>query len=399
MQPPVTTPIETIDLVRLDEMEVAQAAPLTLGERLRVWMRRERWFVAMVLVPTALACLYYGLLAADRYQSEARFVVRQPNSPLSAAALGGLMQSSAIGRSNDDTYIVHAYLKSRDAVQNLVRNSALLERVGRSKGDVLWRYPSLLSKHTDERLWEYFQNLFKIDFDSSTGISTLKVQGFEPDDARALTEAMLDDAEKLVNRLSDRAQSDRVKMAEGEVALARKKAEASLNTLKEWRTENQLIDPALSSKAALETITRLALDIAQTNAQIAQMRAASPDSPQVAALQARVTAFEDQLQKERQSLAGNDQSLAPKMAEYERLILEREFAERTFASTQAAYDLARIEAERQRLFLERISVPTASDYATYPNRLMNIAIVFILAWMVYALLRRFVDDTNAHGEL
>ena len=41
-------------------------------------LRRWRWFALFVVLPTALAILYYGAVAADIYVSESRFVIKAP---------------------------------------------------------------------------------------------------------------------------------------------------------------------------------------------------------------------------------------------------------------------------------------------------------------------------------
>ncbi|MEQ1710894.1 MAG: capsule biosynthesis protein, partial [Hyphomicrobium sp.] len=110
-----------------------------------------------------------------------------------------------------------------------------------------------------------------------------------------------------------------------------------------------------------------------------------------------IAAFEEQMAVERQALAGSDSSLAPLIAEYERLSLEREFAERAFASSRTALDFARIDAERQKLFIEQISVPSRPDYPKYPYRLLSTLGVFILLSFMYAVARRLVADARGHA--
>jgi len=41
-------------------------------------IRKHRLFWLTVVLPTLIAGIYYGLIAADIYISEARFVVRSP---------------------------------------------------------------------------------------------------------------------------------------------------------------------------------------------------------------------------------------------------------------------------------------------------------------------------------
>jgi capsular polysaccharide transport system permease protein len=394
----VTKPdVQTIALTAIDvPQKQAKRSRWAKGGSARRKTTSWVWFVMLVWVPTAAAVAYFGWYAADRFEAESRFIVRSPSSA-AASQITSLVQGSGIVRSADDAYVVHAYIRSRDALRKLVTESELLQRLDRPEADILWRYPGLFFAHTDERLWKHFKDFVTIDFDSTTGISTLSVQAFRPEDAHAIADALLLDAEMLINRLSERAQGDAIKTATREVDQSRERARDALNRITDFRRKHEMIDPGRVSTAALETITRLALEIAQTNAQLSELKQASPNSPQTATLRLRIAAYEEQIVRERAALAGTDTSLAPLIAEYERLVLEREFAERTFASAQTALDIARVDAQRQRLFLERISTPGIPDYPKYPKRILSILATFGLCYMLYSIGRRLVADTRAHA--
>lgn len=349
-----------------------------------------------MILPTLLAAFYFFLLAANRFEAEARFVVRSPSSS-ATSQLSSLVQGAGIGRSSDEAYIVHAYMQSRDAVRALVRDHDLLARLQRPEADLVWRYPGFLRSASDERLWKLFQSFVTIDFDSSTGITTLKVQAFRPEDAKDIAEGLLSDSERLINEISARSNKEMLRTAETEVAVARERARVALEAMSEFRRRHELIDPTRTSAAAVETITGLTLEIARTSAELDELQIAAAESPQAETLRRRIRAYQDQISKERKTLAGSDTSLAPLIAEYERLMLEREFAERTFASAQAAHNIARVDAERQRLFIERISSPTLPDYPKYPYRLLSVLAVLALAWMLYSIGTRIVNDSRRHA--
>lgn len=390
-------PIETIELVPIAGRAPPPPTPRWFAWRtIRQTIETKKWLLIFVVAPTVLASIYFLLIAANRYESVSRFVVRSPSSS-AANQLTGLVQGSGIIRSSDDAYIVHAYFQSRDAVRKLAAGVDLVARLGRNEADIFWRYPGPLFAPSEERLWRHFQSLLTIDYDKTTGISTLKVQAFRPDDAKIIADAMLDDAEALINRLSERSRADAIAAATRGVDQGRERARDALNQITEFRRKNAIIDPGRVSAAALETMTRLSLEIAQTNAQLAELTEASPDSPQANTLRIRIAALQTQIAQERQALAGTDTSLAPLIAEYERLGLEREFAERTFASVQSAFDIARTDAERQRLFLERISTPALPDYPTYPRSLLNIFAVLAISWMLFSIGRHLISDTRAHA--
>jgi capsular polysaccharide transport system permease protein len=388
--------IPTIELTPL--LGGDQAKPTdepSLGQTFLRFLRRHRMYFLLVVLPTMLAAVYFWLLAADRYESEVRFVVRSPSST-AASQLTSLVQGTGIVRSSEDAFIVHAFVRSRDAVRNLVSHSDLLARMQRPEADVAWQYPGLLRRAGSEELWRHFQRFLSVDYDSTTGITTLRVQAFRPDDARVLAEALIEQSERLLNTMSERAHRDSIRSASEAVERAREGARASLANISAFRQRNEMIDPNRTSAVAIETMTRLALEIARVNAELAEMRSQASDSPQARSLVQRAAAFEQQMQKERAAMAGTDTSLAPLIADYERLVLEREFAERAFASAQTALDLARIDAERQRLFVERISIAVSTDDPKYPYRFLGVLAVFVIATMLNGVVGWLLQDTLSH---
>ena len=389
--------VQVIELEPLDpEADAPPPSPWYARERLGGWVVAQRWWLATVVIPTVATGFYMLFLAVDRYESEARFVVRSPSSA-AANQISSLVQGSGIVRSADDAYIVQTYMESRDGVRYLVDHKQLLTRLQRTGRDVVWAYPGLLSAANNERLWRHFQRLLTIDFDNSTGITTLKVQAFSPDDAKVLAESLLESSENLINTISRRAQEQTLNTAFSEVETSRRKAETAVERISEFRKQNRLIDPGRSSSAALELISRLAVEVARMRADLEELRSSASISPQARTLERRIAAFDEQIAAERRALAGSDDSLAPLIAEYERLSLEREFAERSFASARTAFDIARIDAERQRLFIEQISVPSLPDYPKYPYRLLSTFGVFALLSFVFVVARRLIADSRGHA--
>jgi capsular polysaccharide transport system permease protein len=170
-------------------------------------------FILCVILPTLLAGLYFGVWASERYVSEASFVVRTA-SKSGGAGLGGFLQMTGIVRSQDDAFTVHEYMTSRDAVNELGRQLPLREIFGRPEADFLARFPSVLYGSTDEELYLYYQKMVEVIYNSTTGISALRVQAFRPEDAEHLSRALLTLSEELVNRLNARIVNDAITLAD-----------------------------------------------------------------------------------------------------------------------------------------------------------------------------------------
>src|SRR5262249_19546537 len=158
--------------------------PLPGIERLLSFVKQKSSVRVIILgLPTLLAVFYFTLLAVNRFESVSTFVVRSP-SGTAVSEIANLVQGSGVISSADYDYIVHEYMVSRDAMHELIAKDGLLEILGKSGFDPLWRLPGLFGRPSDERLFLHYARFISVSFDKTTGISTLKVQAFRTEDAQ-----------------------------------------------------------------------------------------------------------------------------------------------------------------------------------------------------------------------
>src|SRR5713101_3294908 len=126
----------------LDAAVVGGARPLYPAKIAAFLRSLNIWFWALVGLPTLIAGVYFFAIASDLYLSEVKFVVHGPTkSPTSALSAMLDATSSAV---SEDTYAVHEYLISRDAVRRLEREDELRTLLGRPEGDLISRFPGVL---------------------------------------------------------------------------------------------------------------------------------------------------------------------------------------------------------------------------------------------------------------
>jgi capsular polysaccharide transport system permease protein len=339
-----------------------------IGQALRrLWSRGlVRW--TLLMLPSILAAGYYGLIATDQYESEARFVVRSAVRPEMSGTLSFLVQLG-LARSQDDSFIVQDFITSRDAVAKLKARVPLLQVYGHEGADFLARYPSLLYGPKEEQLYKYLKNMISVTHSERTGISTLRVRAFDATQAHTIAETLLLLSENLINRLNARLQHDAISNSVREERAAQERLIKVQTRLTEFRNRELMVDPARNAVALAELIARLSADLGIVQAQVTEMKSGSAASPQIVGLQRKAAALEQQIAEERGRVAGDGDGLATRIAAYERLQLEREFARRMLASAEADLLRARSEAARQMLYLERIAEPNVADYSTQPKRL------------------------------
>jgi capsular polysaccharide transport system permease protein len=129
---------------------------------------------------------------------------------------------------------------------------------------------------------------------------------------------------------------------------------------------------------------------------LAQLKVFAPKSPHPPALELRQKTLENEIEKEMEKITGGENSLASKAAEFERLALDREFAEKQLASALASLEVARNEAQRQQLYLETIAKPSLPDEATLPKRFRGILATLVLGLIAWGILGMLLAGVREH---
>jgi capsular polysaccharide transport system permease protein len=303
---------------------------------------------------------------------------------------------SGFSKAPDDVYTVSEYVRSRDALSYL-QNQLDLKNIWQSgKVDILHRFNPLGWDGSQEALYEYYLKRVETHVDSMSGITSLKVSAFDPETSFQINTLLVSEAERLVNILNERGRNDLIRFAENEVRHAEEKAKASALALSNYRNEQSVMDPVRQTQLHYEHISRLQEELVKTRTQLTQLKVFSPKSPHPPALELREKTLENEVAKEMQKITGGENSLASKAAEYERLTLEREFADKQLASALVSLEVARNEAQRQQLYLETIAKPILPDEAVLPKRFRGILSTVVLGLISWGILSMLLAGVREH---
>ncbi|QGP77596.1 lipopolysaccharide biosynthesis protein [Sphingobium sp. CAP-1] len=347
---------------------------------------RFRYFLAIVMLPTVIVALYFGLVAANQYESEAHLVVRSNSGGKdSPGGLDAVLKSfGGASDSSKEAATLADYMRSHDVVASLRQNDQLVDRYRRPEADIISRLP--VADPTDETLLKYFKSRSTIDLDSDTGIMTVKVRSFRPQDSYALLNAMLVLGEKRVNALNLRSYESMQGLARRQLADAEKGLRESQAALASFRRGQGDVDPQGSAEAQLKLVTELRKEEAMARAEMDAIAAQiGSDNPQYRALQSRAEAINTQLSSQQGFLVGNNRSIATRLGDYQDLELRRDFESKRYAAAAAALEAAREQATRQQLFVVRLVEPNLPQKATYPKGAKTIFTVFLALTIAYGI--------------
>jgi capsular polysaccharide transport system permease protein len=371
------------------------------GSRISRIVRRllslDRIFVALVLIPTSAAGIYFGLVASDQYVSESRYVVRNAQHP-TQMGIGALLQGSMLSHSQDDADAVKDYILSRDALHVLDAKFNLRAAYSDRSIDPLSRFPSLDLDASFEGLYRYYLDHVTVASEAGSSIAVLKVRGFDANRCRQINDALLLMAERLVNSLNEASQGDLIRIAQQEVDLAESRMRAATLALATFRASHEIVDPGRQSGLQLQGVAKLKEELLAAQAQLAELRTVAPKNPQVPVLNTRISEIQQNLASESEKITGGKESLISKFPGYDQLVIEQAFAEKQLASAYASLEQARSEARRKQLYLNRLVQPSVQDRADEPKRLRSVLTVFIFGLIAWGIVHLVVAGTREHVE-
>lgn len=393
--------------LRHQAREARQRLPMTREATTRFWsvealtaaqFRLPLWpsFVALVIIPTLIVSAYFVFFASRQYVAEARFAVRTAES----AGLEGMSSFSPLQGLAEiqDSLIIANYVKSMAVVEGLEQKVNLRSLL--SNPDIDW-FSRFNSSGPIERLERAWRNQMETGIEGTSGIISVKVWAFSPQDALKIAQAVVSLSEDMVNKLAERTRNDAVAQAQSEVDRAAERLAKARAAMRDLRNQSGVIDPVRTNEGVVKLVTELESDLVIVDQEIGTAkRTLAPDAPQFMLLDARRQAIKENIATLKARLTspigtqeGSKDALSAVMTRYDALELERQIAERQYVASASALEQARITAERKGMYLATFVKPVLPQEADYPHRLwmpLAAAAIFALAWLALIALFELV---------
>jgi capsular polysaccharide transport system permease protein len=336
-------------------------------------------FALCFALPTLLGVIYYGLLASDRYVTEARFALRP--------ALGSTEKASSdqVGTSKgvvsqmvaQDSLVAINYIHSRPMIEVLEKDLPVREMFARDGIDYLSRFNA---DKPIERFVHYWNERVATKIESGSGIISLTVNAFDPAESLALTQAILKESERMVNALSDRARADAVAESARELKLAEERMTKIRLALASLRNREGVLDAKKTNEGNLKVIGELRTARINLAVQLSLgQRDLGPESRRIVDIKSQIKDLDDAIARIESQSASEDPEqrriLADALTKFEAFESDREEAEKYFAKVLSAYERSRIVASRQVEFFSMIVQPVKAESAQQPRRLLMISLI------------------------
>lgn len=353
-------------------------------------------FILCVLIPSLLSFCYYFFIASDLYTSESSFIIRSPDRQSSSSGLNLILRSAGFTRAQDDSYTAEAFITSRDALKQLQVSLPIKQQYSSNNIDFINRFGALGGDQSFESLYKYYQGKINIKTDTTTAISTLKVKAYRAEDAYKINKQLLLLSEKLINSVNSNARRDLITFAQSEVIKAEQQANQAAQALTQYRNRNRVFNPEGQSTQVLSQITKLQDQLVQSKMQLAQLQNVAPDNAQIEPLKVQIRVLEQEIQNQKSSVVGDKLSFTSQSANFQRLTLEKELADKQLAAALTSLEQARNDAIRKQLYLERIAQPNIPDAALEPKRLKGFIATLLLGIITWGILGMLLAGAREH---
>lgn len=348
------------------------------------------WRFVIIGLPTIITAFYYLLIASPIYVSTSSFVIKSPGQKTSPAlSLASIIQTSGFSSGTEQTKEVIQYVRSRNALQDVQKQVDIRGMYSNRDADFLSRFPRPWQSNTFENLYRYYGSMVAAELDNESSLAVIHVKAFRPEDAQKINNRLLDLSEVLVNRLNQRAENRAIAEAERRVEQAEDRVRRARIAFSAFRNQANILDPEKQAQAVLEISNRLTAEQAALQAQLDVMESAAPLNPAIPALRERIAAIGKAIANQDNRAVGTPRAISNKLATFEKLSIEQEFANQMLTAANSSLEQARTEVQRQQYYLERVVEPNRPDDAALPNAFLKIITVFgasvclyLIGWML-----------------
>lgn len=385
-QPKPAAPIAKPTEAKPTEAKPTEAA-LTWKEKLHRFAKTP--FALCVILPTLIFAFYQLVWATDRYESQAQVIVQQPDSAAtldaSLALLTGLGGSATGG---SDPKLLEAYINSNDMLNYLDKTLGLKKYYSEPEADMFSR---LSSDAKQEDFLAFYQEHIKIEIDDASSVISISVQGFDPDFARKLNQAIVSRSEWYINNIGHQLAEAQLSFIKGEHKIDEDRLKTAQIQLLDFQQKYHLLDPTAEGAAMQQIAYGIEGQIATKEAELKGLsKIMSDHAPQVKSIQNELGALREQLEKERNKLAKDGGKAIPVseiLSKYTDMKVSMELALQSYTASKVSLEKSRIEAYRQLKYLITVQTATQPEKSAYPNAPYNISLFFLLAAMFFAVIR------------
>lgn len=342
--------------------------------------------VAFVLLPTMLVGYYYYNVATPMYATTTLFQIQKAESASPAGGLGGLLGGTTFA-TVQDSIAVQSFLESREAMLMLDEELGLREHFSSPDIDPLNR---LAPDASTEDLYALYSRNLTIGYDPTEGMIRMEVVAADPELSAAFSAALLRYAEERVDQMSHRLREDQMAGARESYEAAEEALMAAQMRVVNLQEQTGILSSEAEVGALFNQISTFEIQLQNERLRLDELQSVErPNQTRVEVAQRNIARLEALIEELRSSMTQGEASEASlARVSSELVVAQADLQTRQLMLSQALQSLegARLEAERQSLYLTISVNPVAPDEAAYPRKMENTLLAFLIFSGIYLML-------------
>lgn len=345
-----------------------------------------------VLLPTLMVAYYYYRVATPMYATNAEFVIQKAESGASAGGgLGGLLGGGGFA-TVQESITVQAYLESREAMLRLDEELGFREHFSAGAIDPLTR---IAPEATVEAMYDTYRSHLQIGYDPTEGLIRMEVVAADPMVSQAFSEALIRYAEERVDQMSQRLREDQMAGArEGFEDAENRVLEAQQRVL-ELQEQRGVLSTEAEVSTVFGQIQNFELQLQEERLRLDELLSVPrPNESRVELAERNIARLENLIDDLRSSLTSTGTgTVSLARIQSELIIAQADLETRQMMLAQALQQMetARMEANRQTLYLSIGVYPVAPDAAAYPRAFENTLLALLVFSGIYLLISMTVS--------
>jgi capsular polysaccharide transport system permease protein len=368
---------------------------------MRRWLglMKRRPVLAAAVLFLAASLVYWNLLAARRYVSEAHIVVDnlQGGGGGGAAPAGDLASLFTGAAPSRDIMLLRDYLHSPDILAKLDQKLDLRGHYTSSSDP----FSRLVSRDVPfEWFLQHYRGRISAEIDELAGVLVVQAQAYDPKMAHAIASLLVAEGERFMNEMAQKLMREQVGYAEREVSESTQRLAQSRQAMVKFQNQHGLVSPTGTVESLAAVVARLESELSDLQARRHALDAyLAPRAPELVQINDQIRAVQAQLKAQQARLASaQGASLNTVAEEYDRLVLDATFQQDVYRTSLTALERARMDATRTLRKVSVVQQPTFPQYSAEPGRMYYSALFLIGTLCVFGIFQLLLMIVREHRD-
>lgn len=338
-------------------------------------------FVLIVILPMAALAFYLITYSKDQYKSKFAFLV-------SSETISSPLDFLSVSSTSPDSHILADFIRSPEIVDLIDKDLDLRAIYSKGGMDPLYLIDEEASR---EDLADFWEDMLTVYHDQASGIISVEVFTFAPEDAPLIANAIIEKSRTLINRISNVAEEDKLAHVRTERDQALLNLRETQRRLTDFRADFQIVDPEANLQVQVELIKSLQVKYVESLIELELMRdVLSSNDTRISQAERKISVLLENIELEKRKIGTTDSlseeernTLVSIFDEYERIAIDIELDREIYSSAIRAYAVALSEANIQDKYLVDYIAPVEPEESQYPKRYMIFFLSLIASFLIW----------------